>query len=104
MDKDRILIVSSLKNSFIYEIQTGLTIATAQPFTRRGFSCLSNFNNNIYVIGIFSNMMSITSIFGHKDLKGASLNYVGKILPIFDPLPLRRQVYYISLCSKIGIW
>ena len=41
--------------------------------------------------------------------KGASLNYVGKILPIFDPPPLphlRRQVlvYYISLCSSIGIW
>ena len=34
----------------------------------------------------------------------ASINYVGKILLIFDPLPLRRQVYKISLRSSIGIW
>ena len=37
-------------------------------------------------------------------LKGASINYVSKILPIFDPLTLRNQVYYISLCSSIYIW
>ena len=35
--------------------------------------------------------------------KGLSINYVGKISPIFTP-PLRKQVYYISLCSSIGIW
>ena len=34
--------------------------------------------------------------------QGPSINYVGKILPIFDPL--RRQVYHIILCSSIGIW
>ena len=38
-----------------------------------------------------------------KFVLGASINYVGKILPIFDPLPLRRQVYYISFWSSIGI-
>ena len=32
-------------------------------------------------------------------LKGASINYVSKILPIFDPLTLRNQVYYISLVA-----
>ena len=36
--------------------------------------------------------------------QGASLNYVGKIVPFFAPSALRRQVYYISLCSSIGIW
>ena len=37
--------------------------------------------------------------------KGASINYVSKILPIFDPSsPLRQQVYYISLCNSISIW
>ena len=37
--------------------------------------------------------------------KGLFINYVSKILPIFDPppLPLRKQVYYISLCSGISI-
>ena len=37
--------------------------------------------------------------------KGPSINYVSKILPIFDPLsPLRKQLYYISLYSSIRIW
>ena len=39
-----------------------------------------------------------------SSLRGASINYVGKILPIFDPLPLHNQVYYINLCSSISIW
>ena len=50
----------------------------------------SSFSRNLYVLRFFV-----------LRPKGASLNYVGKILPIFDP-PLRRQVYYISLCSSIG--
>ena len=35
-------------------------------------------------------------------LTKVSINYVSKILPIFDPL--RKQVYYISLFSSISIW
>ena len=34
-----------------------------------------------------------------RSSKGLFINYVSKILPIFDPpSPLRKQVYYISLC------
>ena len=37
--------------------------------------------------------------------KGASINYVDRILKIFDPLtPLRWQVCYISLCCIVDIW
>ena len=39
--------------------------------------------------------------------KGPTINYVGNILPIFDPLPppyVDKFVYYISLCCSIGIW
>ena len=36
---------------------------------------------------------------------GPSINYVGKILPIFDPPPPSEgEIYYISLCNSIGIW
>ena len=36
---------------------------------------------------------------------GLFINYVDRILKIFDPSsPLRRQVYYISLCISIDIW
>ena len=39
----------------------------------------------------------IVPLFEHQICSmGASINYVGKILPIFDPLPLRRQVYYVN--------
>ena len=34
----------------------------------------------------------------------ASINYVDGILRIFDPLPLRWQVYLISLFSIVDIW
>ena len=50
-DPDRILILSSLSNAFIYEVQTGKTIMTDRTATKRGFSCLSKLNNGIYVIG-----------------------------------------------------
>ena len=50
-DPDRILILSSLSNAFIYEVQTGKTIMTDRTSTKRGFSCLSKLNNGIYVIG-----------------------------------------------------
>ena len=50
-NKDRILILSSLSNAFIYEVQTGKTIMTDRTSTKRGFSCLSKLNNGIYVIG-----------------------------------------------------
>ena len=38
--------------------------------------------------------------------QGPFINYVNRILSIFDPLPLHRQVYYISLLlfSTIYIW
>ena len=45
-----------IRNGFIYEVQTGLTIVTESPAARRGFSCLSklhqlNGQEDIYVIG-----------------------------------------------------
>ena len=38
--------------------------------------------------------------------KGLFINYVDRILKIFDPTSpcLRRQVYNISICSTIDIW
>ena len=49
-------------------------------------------------------LLICVSILIRNPPKGPSINYVGKILPIFDPFPILRQVYYISLCSSIGIW
>ena len=45
-----------IRNGFIYEVQTGLTIVTESPAARRGFSCLSKLHQlngqvDIYVIG-----------------------------------------------------
>ena len=34
---------------------------------------------------------------------GPFINYIGWILTIFAPLPLRWQVYYISLCGIVDI-
>ena len=51
-----LFLIFVIRNGFIYEVQTGLTIVTESPAARRGFSCLSKLNQlngqeDIYVIG-----------------------------------------------------
>ena len=66
-------------------------------------------NLAIFYLRVFLKMSKFPKAFWRKYLgpnysiqaMGASINYVSKIFPIFDPL--RKQVYYISLCSSIDL-
>ena len=59
--------------------------------------------NSIYLTNVAYKMIIFMSYL--VSIKGPYTNYVDMILEIFDPpSPLRRQVYYISLCSSIYIW
>ena len=50
--------------------------------------------------------LNLWHVYSAAKLQNFCLGAIHKILTIFDPPPpplLRRQVYYISLCSSIGI-
>ena len=59
------------------------------------------FAGKLFITGnLFCHPESQTRLSG-----GAFINYVDKILMIYDPpSPLRWEVYYISLCSIVDIW
>ena len=93
---------TSLVGGALYQIGGAQRKFCAQP----KFNILKRNLNSVNEILVLIIILFWKEKFIAHDLPlGPSINYVSKILPFFDPpSPLRKQVYYISLCSSISIW